>query len=149
MSWIKQIKSLVSRRNMLISVVGIFVLGLMFYRLGGLTSGVSSSELKAVNFGLGWHGLAANTLFFPLQLIRSAMFFTISNQHVFIARLPNAIFGLMGVVSYALVVRAWHDTRTAILASLMFATSAWTLHVSRIASFDVLFKKPLSILRSQ
>lgn len=42
-------------------------------------------------------------------------------------------------MSFAGLIRLWHGRRTAVLTTTMFAASAWTLHVSRLASLDVLY----------
>lgn len=139
MTRVAKFKTFFTRRNIVICCGVVILLFLVLYRLGNLVPGLSTNELHDVNFGLGWHGLYNNPLFLPLQFLRSGFFYLLSNHAIQISRLPNALFGVWAVLSFALVIRAWHDTRTAILATALFATSAWTLHVSRIASFDVMY----------
>ncbi len=112
---------------------------LLLYRLGSLVSGLSSHELTASRAAVGWHGIYQHPLDLPLQLVRSVVFYSFPEHGQFLTRLPNIVFGGLAILAYAAVVRLWHGTRTAGLATLLFACSAWTLHVSRLASFDVLY----------
>jgi 4-amino-4-deoxy-L-arabinose transferase-like glycosyltransferase len=113
--------------------------GLLLYRLGSLSGGLSSDELQIANTPIGWHGLYLSPAYLVLKLLRSIVFFLFGHQQLFLVRLPNALLGGLAIVAFSLLVFYWHGRRTALLASLLFATSAWTLHVSRIASYDVLY----------
>jgi hypothetical protein len=112
---------------------------LMLYRLGSLTGGLSSNELRAAIQPLGWHGIWADALYLPLKFIRSIVFFTSPDHGQLLSRLPNAFFGGLSILSLGWLLWLWHGTRTALLATLMFATGAWTLHASRLASYDALY----------
>jgi hypothetical protein len=112
---------------------------LLFNRLASLTHGFSPAELKAATTPVGWHGVFQHPLDLPLQLVRSVVFFVTPEPGLLAARLPNAFFGVLAIVSFGWLVWLWHGRRTMILATLLFATAAWTLHVSRFVSFDVLY----------
>jgi 4-amino-4-deoxy-L-arabinose transferase-like glycosyltransferase len=112
---------------------------LLLNRLGSLTGGLSAGELSAATAPVGWHGIYHQPLDLPLKLVRSVVFVLFPNHGQALTRLPNVLFGALAIVSFAWLVRLWHGTRTAIMASLLFATSAWVLHASRLASFDVLY----------
>ena len=130
-----------------IGVLGVvFALVLMFWRLGSLTAGLSPQELKTLNTPVGLHALYNNPFYLPLELVRSVLFVAISDFGALIGRIPNALFGLLAVASFAYVVLKWHGRRTAIFSTALFATSAWVLHVSRTASFDVLYLCAIPVL---
>jgi hypothetical protein len=112
---------------------------LLLYRLGSLVGGLSLGELAAASAPVGWHGIYHQPLYLPLEAVRSVVFFLFADHGQTLTRLPNVFFGLVAIASFAWLVRLWHGTRTAVLASCLFATSAWVLHVSRLASFDVLY----------
>jgi len=112
---------------------------LLLYKLGSLTGGLSAGELSAAAAPLGWHGIYHQPFYLPLKLARSVLFVLFASHGQTLIRLPNAFFGGLAVISFAGLIRHWHGARTALLASLLFATSAWTLHVSRLASFDVMY----------
>jgi hypothetical protein len=111
----------------------------LLFKLGSLVGGLSRSELTAASAPVGWHGLYHQPLDLPLKLIRSVAFVVFPNHGQTITRLPNVLFGALAIISFGGLVRLWHGRRTAVLATAMFATGAWTLHVSRLASFDVLY----------
>lgn len=127
------------RAVILVSGFLLLIAWLMMYKLGSLVGGVSAAERLAAIDPVGWHGIYHQPLDLPLKLIRSADFFLFKDHGQTLTRLPNVVFGFLSVISFAWVVRLWHGIRTAIFATLLFATSAWVLHVSRLATFDVLY----------
>lgn len=124
-----------------LALLAIFLGSLLIYKLGSLVSGFSLAETKTVAQIVGWHGMYANPQFLPLKFVRSIIFYFFSNHadSVYLTRLPNVIFGALTVLSFSALVYFWHGRRTAILATLMFGCSAWTLHASRLASSDVMY----------
>lgn len=112
---------------------------LLVYKLGSLVGGLSRNELVAASTPVGWHGVYHQPLDLPLKAVRSVAFVVFPDHGQTFTRLPNALFGVLAVVSFGVLVRLWHGRRTAVLSTVLFAMAAWTLHVSRIASFDVLY----------
>ncbi|MGH7191906.1 MAG: hypothetical protein ACREJM_00050 [Candidatus Saccharimonadales bacterium] len=112
---------------------------LLLYKLGSLTGGLSAGELAASGAPVGWHGIYDQPFHLPLELARSVLFFLFPDHGQTLTRLPNAFFGALAIASFGGLIRLWHGRRTAILATAMFAAGAWTLHVSRLASFDILY----------
>lgn len=122
------------------------VVGLMFYRIGSLTQGLSLHELQTLNTPVGLNALWNDPFYLPLEFLRSVLFFIVTDFGAFIGRLPNALFGLLAVVSFSYIIWRWHGRRTTLFATALFATSAWVLHVSRLASFDVLYLCAIPVL---
>src|SRR5438445_13046759 len=112
---------------------------LLLFRLGSLTGGLSAGEMTAATTPVGWHGMYHHTLYLPLKCVRSVAFVVFPGHGQTLTRLPNTLFGALAIIAFTWLVRLWHSTRTAVLAGLLFATGAWVLHVSRLASFDVLY----------
>lgn len=119
---------------------------LLLYKLGSLVGGLSINEVKAANTPVGWHGIFHAPLELPLKLIRSIVFFLASDHGQTLTRLPNAILGAVATISFSCLVWLWHGRRTGIFMTLLFATSAWVLHVSRLASYDVLYLCAIPLL---
>ncbi len=120
----------------------IIAAGLVFillYKLRTLAGGLSRNEVDATSVAVGWHGIYHQPLYLPLNLVRSVIFYIDPSHGDLLSRLPNAIFGGMTILTFTWLIRLWHGPRTAIFAGLLFATSAWVLHASRLASFDVLY----------
>lgn len=124
---------------LIILFVGVILACLMLYKLGSLIGGLSQVEVTATNMPVGWHGIYHHPLYLPLELVRSVDFFIFKNHGQTLTRLPNALFGVWAIISFGWLVSHWHNRRTTVLATALFGTAAWTLHVSRLASFDVLY----------
>lgn len=126
-----------NRNAILLSVVFIVLLIILFtHQLVSLTDGLSSAENKIATTPVGWQGILDDPFFLPLKLILSAGFFLFDQGGSLVSRLPSVLFGITAVLALTAVVKAWHGTRIALYAGALFATSAWTLHVSRYASLD-------------
>jgi hypothetical protein len=127
-------------RTLLLAASAVLLLaGLMLYKLGSLMGGLSTTEVTAAAAPVGWHGIFHHPQYLPLELLRSIDFFIFKDHGQTLTRLPNAILGALSIVSFAWLIRLWHSPRTAWMATALFASSAWTLHASRLASFDVLY----------
>ncbi len=126
--------------------VAAVIAGLMLYKLGSLTKGLSIHEIVVSQMTLGWHGLTQNPLYFPLTFVRSVFFILFSHHGQTVVRLGNTIFGVLAVLAFSKLVQLWYGGRTALLSSIMFISSAWMLHVSRYASNDVLYLAALPVL---
>lgn len=112
---------------------------LLLHKLGSLTGGLSAGELASASAPVGWHGIYHDPFYLPLKLVRSVVFVLFKTHGQTLTRLPDTVFGALAIFSFTWLIRLWHGTRTAVLTGLLFATSAWVLHVSRLASFDVLY----------
>jgi len=119
---------------------------LLLYHLGSLTHGLSTNELQAATDPVGWHGIYHAPLDLPLKAVRSVVFVISPNHGQTLTRLPNAIFGALTIMSFSGLAWLWHGRRTALLVSVLFATNAWVLHVSRYASYDVMYLWGISSL---
>ncbi|HSX46012.1 MAG TPA: hypothetical protein VLG27_03360 [Candidatus Saccharimonadia bacterium] len=130
----------VSARTLCFFAAAVVLLAfLAVYRLGSLVGGLSAGELQAGIAPVGWHGIYHSPIYLPLKLVRSVFFFVFPAHGQTITRLPNVVFGVLSVVAFTALIWLWHSRRTAILTGLLFATGAWTLHASRLASFDVMY----------
>jgi hypothetical protein len=135
-------RSYISRHGVAAAWTVLVLVGLgwlLLYKLGSLTGGLSAGEFRTATAPVGWHGIYRQPLYLPLELARSVVFWLSPGHGQTLTRLPNAFFGGLAILSFAWLIRLWHSRRTAVLASLLFATSAWVLHVSRLASFDVMY----------
>lgn len=126
----------------LVAIVAVIVAALgalMFYRLGTLVTGFSDREVAVLAETQGWRGLYNDPLNAPLNLLQSVVFFVAPDHGTFLSRLPNVVFGVLSIASFAWLISFWHNRRTTILTTVLFATGAWTLHASRLATYDVLY----------
>ena len=145
----KELKQIFVKNRVKVAVivaVCLSLLALVMYRLGTLTPGLSAGEAVVASTPIGWNGIYNEPLFLPLDVIRSIIFFAFNDVGNLLLRAPNAFFGLLTVACMAYVLKRWHGTRTAIFGTVLFATSAWFLHVSRLASNDVMYLLAIPLL---
>lgn len=127
-------------RKLVVALVIVLLLGgLLIFRLGSLTGGLSAHEQATASTPIGWHGLYRQPFYLPLQVVRSAVFFVSPTHGQTLTRLANVVFGLLAIGLISWLIYHWHGSRTAYLATILFATSAWVLHVSRLASYEVMY----------
>ena len=126
------------RKNGIWLLIAVLAGFLLFFKLNTLTAGLSHNEYDLMTRGLGAHGLINDVLYFPIRLLRTLVVLLAGTDHVFIDRTVNVIFGLIGIVLFAYIVRSWHDLRTTILTTLLFVCSPLLLHVSRLVGNDVM-----------
>lgn len=112
--------------------------GLLFYRLGTLTHGISGSEAALLQHGVSLSDIYQNPLNLPLKFLQWLCIGIIHTHHVWLLRLPSAIFGAAALAIFIFLLKRWYGTRTAVFGSALFACSPWFLHASRLTSVDAL-----------
>lgn len=133
-----------------LGIVGLFavlVTSLLLYRIATLPSGgLSGFELQIAATPTSWHSLIQDPFFLSAKVLHSAGFYLLGSHGALSSRLPSALLGAVAIISVGLLLRAWHGARIAVLGCLLFATSAWTLHISRFAGFDSSYLVALPLL---
>ncbi len=122
------------------------VSGLLLYRLGTIVPGLSPIEQASSRAIYGGNGLYHHPFDLPLGIVRSVVFSLTNHHGAFLSRLPNTLFGLMSVGLVGVLIKFWHGNRTAVLATALYACNAWLLHISRLASNDVLYMWAIPLL---
>jgi hypothetical protein len=134
---------------LIIGLVGLVAITLLYiFRLGSIMHGITNGEYAIAKLPVGWHGIYANPLNLPLTFLRSIDFKIFSPVSIALLRLPNVIIGLVTVILFSILTSLWYGRRIATVTTILFATSAWTLHASRIAGggVDYLFAITLFFL---
>ncbi|HVW23503.1 MAG TPA: hypothetical protein VHB51_03435 [Candidatus Saccharimonadales bacterium] len=134
------------RKLFWMTLAALSLAALLLFRLGSLTGGLSPEEAAAANGTYCWSGLYHQPLFLPLDLLRSVIFFAFRHHGQTLTRLPDAMLGGLAILAFGQLLRRWHGNRTAALTLALFACGAWTLHVSRLASNDVLYLLALPLM---
>lgn len=116
----------------------------MLWRLGALTPGLSSYEMRSVTVSL--HGIIHDPLFLPLKAVQYGVFHLSRTPGPGLLRLPGALFGLVSIGCLAGVLRTWYGRRPMIYGTLLFGLSSWTLHSSRLAGNSGLYLAALPAL---
>ncbi len=121
--------------SVIVGLAAIFFL--LTYHLGSIMPGITSGESSFYGLKLGWHGLYQNPLNLPINVLYSIIFKFLSPVSMTLLRVPSAITGAATIIALYVLLHLWYGQRTAIFGSILFAASAWTLHVSRLADFNV------------
>ncbi|MES2971421.1 MAG: hypothetical protein V4702_03815 [Patescibacteria group bacterium] len=114
-------------------VVAVIVCGILGFRLGSLTGGVSLSERDYIASVDSGRELLQNPTY-ALHKIPTYLLFKLDIQRIAFYRLVSVIFAALSVVSCFFILREWSTDRIAILGTWLFLTSAWLLHIGRLAS---------------
>lgn len=118
-------------------LLGVLAAGLV-WKLQTLVPGYTEAEAQTLQASLDLGYLFDNPFNAPFLLITKALSYALAND-LFATRVTAALFGSLTLVVFAVVLRRWHDTRTAVLGTLLFGLSAWFLHTARLGTPDVLF----------
>lgn len=114
------------------------LLGLFLWHLGSLTDGVSAREISQNNLSSSLIEIARNPVNLPLSIVQW-VFGLAPITWVFWLRLPSVIFALITIAIIGVILKRWYGPRTALFGLVLFAASAWMLHVGRLATADILF----------
>lgn len=123
------------------------LLGLELFGLTGhrLSLAEKVYHLHVINNDLGLKAILRN----PVNLPFSLGIYLLEKLHLkdpLILRGLSALFGAVSIYSFYLILKSWHTRRIAILGTVLFATSAWTLHTSRLATPEVLLMTPTILI---
>ncbi len=109
----------------------------LLWQLHTLVPGYSASEVQTYQNSLSFRAILDNPLNAPfLVAVRAVLY--IHPDSYFAVRLVSVAYGVVTLAIFALLLRHWHSTRTAIYGSLLFGLSAWFLHTARLGTPDVL-----------
>lgn len=134
------------RRSVSIVLVGgVLSLGLLLVRLGSFTGGISQSEFNFQQHYASLSVIAHNPVNLPLLLVHWLVGLW-APLNAFWLRIPSVIFAGLALAAMAYVLRRWYGIRTALLAYVLFACTAWLLHVGRLATVDVMYLFALPML---
>jgi hypothetical protein len=127
-------------------LTGLGVLYLL--RLGTLMPGLSHEEVSALVKPIGLHGIYNSPFFLPWKIVESAILKLQPDAGNLLVRLPSAFIGICTVLLFGFVLRMSHGARTTIMAAPLFATAAWSLHASRLATTDSMYFLAIPLLLS-
>lgn len=118
---------------------GLFAIltGALIWQLNTLVPGYSPNEVTTYTSSLSLRAIIDNPLNAPYLIIVRALMFVHPDSY-FVMRVVSAAVGLATLIIFAILLRHWHDDRTAIMGTLLFGLSAWFLHTARLGTPGVL-----------
>lgn len=111
--------------------------GALIWQLNTLTPGYSPAEVETYTSSLSFRAIFDNPINAPYLLVVRALMFIHPDSYIAM-RIVSAAIGLATLVIFAVLLRHWHDDRTAIMGTLLFGLSAWFLHTARLGTPGVL-----------
>lgn len=124
-------------------IVGAALALLLVSHLETLLPGYSKAEIASAQASSSISTIIDNPVNAPYKLTVFVIDSVINNA-LLATRLSAALFGVLTLGLFYIGVRHWHAPRTAFLATVLFACSAWFLHTARLGTPDILL--PFSIL---
>ncbi len=116
---------------------GAALLGLMFFRLGTLTPGLSRYEAASLAGTQNIADIGNNPVNAPFKLLEWVVHYFDQTSPLAV-RSVSVFLGLITAVLFFYLIKTWHTIRIAALGVVLFATSAWFLHIARQSTPDIL-----------
>lgn len=138
----------ISKPFIILAALLSFVVGnLLLWQLASFPPyGMSLAEKQIALTPIDLPSLVADPFFIITKFLHGLGFYFFGQGGALVTRLPSAIMGLLSVGTLMLVLKGWHGIKIAVLGCLLFAASAWTLHVSRYGSYDSSYLTAIPLL---
>ncbi|HEX8182258.1 MAG TPA: hypothetical protein VF575_01500 [Candidatus Saccharimonadales bacterium] len=138
----KKYKLVISRHvwHILLGVASVaLLLTLLWFRLGSLTYGNAADvEVASRTAAASWQNIITNPLNAPYSVVGRLVVAT-GHDGITSQRLISTMFGALAATLFYFVARQWHRMRVAMLATWLFISSSWFLHVSRLGTPEILW----------
>ena len=118
---------------------------LLGIHLGGLTNGISKREVLLNQQASSLPTILHDPVGLPLTLLQWVVGILPFHGDTWL-RVPSAILALVTLFCLTYIMRRWYGPRTAFFGFVLFATSAWFLHVGRLATTDILYLGAVPVL---
>lgn len=132
-------------RALAVALLGAFLFLFLFsFQLNSLTGGFSKIENAYIQTTSSFTAILKQPIFLPHKLLSNLL------SHVpvgfSLARIPSVLLMCAMIISFYALLHRWYTRRIALLATLLFVTSGWTLVIGRQALPTVLYLGWLPIL---
>ena len=115
------------------------------FNIGSLTPGASLSEQQYVSSLTSGKLLLKDPTYIVHKIPMYALF-KLNIHSLALYRAVSAAFATLAVVSCFFILREWYTDRVALLGSWLFLSSAWVLHVGRLATPEASFLLMMPLL---
>ena len=117
------------------SLAVLLISGLLFFKIGTLTGGVSPSEIAIQNQNPSFRSIARSPVNAPFYVLRNTGQKLRTNT-VISSRKLSALVALTAIVAFYILLRFWYSLRVATLGTMLFASSSWLLRTGRFGTPD-------------
>lgn len=119
------------------SLVSASIVSMYLFRLGGFVRGDNNFETRD---GLRIDGLDTviqDIAYAPVK-ISQLIALKIDEPNVTLTRLISAGLVLLSILLFYLLLRKWHTVRVSLIATILFASSSYSLHLGRFSQYESL-----------
>lgn len=133
-------------RPLIVAIILLAIVGVVFgFKLGSSTNGVSTPEQQYVHSVVSGQGIVNNPSF-AIHKVPVYALFKLHVSNIAAYRAVSTVFAVSAVIASFFILRRWYSNRVAGLGSALLLTSAWTLHVGRLATPESTFLLVLPLL---
>jgi hypothetical protein len=135
------------RNHVVLFLLGVATVVLYVYRLGSLpTPQLAADEVLTLQASSTLHDLVSNPFFLPLNAARWLTTTLLPGHLNSAARFPSVVMALITIATLVYIIRRWYRERTMYMGFFLVATSAWILHIGRLATNDVPYLAAVPLL---
>lgn len=121
----------------ILTSLGLLIAAIIYVvRLGSLPAHMSVNELQTYQTNHSLYAILRNPLNAPYNLLYYLLLH-IPGHALGIARLSSVLFALLAICLFFTIMLRWHGRRTAWMATILFASSGWLLHLGRLGTADI------------
>lgn len=126
-------------RPILIGLSVIAVVAIFYgFKLGTLLPGVSQPEVNYIMSVRSGKTIVENPVFAMHKLPVYGLF-KLGINDIGLYRAVSAVFAALSIMGCFFVLREWYTVRVAVLGTWLYMTSAWILHIGRLATPEATF----------
>jgi hypothetical protein len=115
-----------------------FLAALLAWRLNTLLPGYSHTALQSYQSGQNLHAIIDNPINAPFSVLAYGVRLLHSSQSLLCLRMATAAAAFAVLIIFCLLLRYWHNARTAFFGTLLLGTSSAFLYVARAGTPAIL-----------
>ncbi len=114
------------------------VFAVLLLRLQTLMPGYTTSELNTYHTASSLNELWKKPIDAPYYLLVHGLQY-LTPHNLLAVRLVSVLIGAVSVLIFCILMIRWHGVRTALVGTMLFAFSAWFLHIARYGSPQAMY----------
>ncbi len=119
---------------------------LLSFKLASLNPGLAATEVALPTVNSSLQTLWNEPLEAPIHIARLLVALISPSTGIGLSRLPSVVIGLCIVVVMYWLLKKWYGQQLALFGMALLITAPWFLHVSRLATNDVVYPLAMAVL---